>query len=123
MRKGSRAIISILAREATLKRRLRRHLTSLGFHKTEDGMLALPGAGKDVVRTLHNGQRNDRLAANREFITESYPKLIKHFASGDDIDTVRISPVLQRRAIRSYNLWRTGPAPRKLSQIEVESVD
>ncbi|MDO8589229.1 MAG: DUF4338 domain-containing protein [Armatimonadota bacterium] len=104
VRKNGRAI-SIVAREATLKRRLRRHLTSLGFQKTKDGMLALPGAGKDVVRTLHNGQRNDRLAANRKFITECYPKLIKHFASGDEIDAVRISPVLQRI---SSGTWEGG---------------
>jgi hypothetical protein len=96
MRKNGKAVISISAREATLKRRLRRHLTSLGFHKTEDGMLALPGAGKDVVRTIHSVQRDDRLAANRSFISERFPELIEHFASGEEIDTIRMSPVLQR---------------------------
>jgi len=96
MTKISKAVISISTREATLKRRLRRHLTSLGFHKTEEGMLAPPGTGKDIVRAVHNVQRNDRLTANRKFIFERFPKLIKHFASGEDIDAARISPVLQQ---------------------------
>lgn len=96
MRKYSEAIISISAREATLKRRLRRHLTSLGFHKTEDGMLAPPGTAKDVIRTVHAVQRNDRLAANRHFISDRFPKLIEHFASGEHVDAARISPVMQQ---------------------------
>ncbi len=102
MRKYSEAVISISAREAILKRRLRRHLTSLGFHKTEDGMLAPPGTGKDVVRTVHNLQRGDWLTANGKFIFERFPKVIKHFASGADIDTARISPVLQQISSKTW---------------------
>ena len=96
MRKNGKPVVSISAREATLKRRLRRHLTSLGFRKTETGGLAPPGTGKDAVRAVHNGQRADRLAASRNFISERFPKLIGHFASGDDIDPARISPALQQ---------------------------
>jgi len=33
---------------------------------------------------------------SRGFISERFPELIKHFASGEDIDPARISPVLQR---------------------------
>lgn len=61
MRKNSKAIITVSTREATLKRRFRRHLKSLGFHKADDGALLPPGTGKDVIRTIHNAQRNDRL--------------------------------------------------------------
>lgn len=96
MKKKGNTVVSISAREATLKRRLRRHLTSLGFKKDHEGSLAPPGTAKEVIRTIHNVQRDDRLAANREFITEKLPKLIKHFASGTEIDPARISPVLQR---------------------------
>jgi hypothetical protein len=45
---------------------------------------------------MHNSQRDDRLAVSREFIAERFPKLIKYFASGHDIDAARISPVLQQ---------------------------
>lgn len=96
MRNNAKTVVRISTREATLKRRVRRHLTSLGFRKTEDGMLAPPGTGKDAIRTIHSGQRNDRLAENREFISERFPKLIEHFGSGDDIDVARISPILQQ---------------------------
>ncbi len=95
MGKKGKAVIAISA-QATLKRRLRRHLRSLGFQKAEDGTLAPPGEGKDAIRTVHNVQRDDRLAANQEFIFARFPGLIKHFASGADVDATRISPVLQQ---------------------------
>ncbi len=95
MGKNTKAIITVSTREASLKKRFRRHLKSLGFHKADDGSLLPPGTGKDVVRTIHGAQRNDRLAASRSFISEKQPKLLKHFASGEDVDTAKISPVLQ----------------------------
>ena len=96
MKKKSTAVITISTRAASLKRRLRRHLKSLGFEKTENGGLVAPGTGKEVIRSMHNSQRDDRLAVSREFIAERFPKLIKYFASGHDIDAARISPVLQQ---------------------------
>jgi len=59
-------------------------------------MLAPEGTGKDVIRALHNAQRNARLKANRKFIEERLPDLLKYFASGADIDPAHISPVLKR---------------------------
>jgi hypothetical protein len=34
-------IITITTREASIKRRLRRHLAKLGFHKNSDGLLEI----------------------------------------------------------------------------------
>lgn len=96
MGKKRKAVISVSTREATLKKRLRRHLRALGFHKTDEGVFAPPGTGKDVIRTIHTVQRGDRLAANQNFISEHFSTLIKHFASGKDINVARITPVLQR---------------------------
>src|SRR5450755_1545710 len=96
MGKNRKAVICVSTREATLKKRLRRHLKSLGFHKTDDGVFAPPGAGKDVIRAIHSIQREDRLAANQTFISERLSTLLKYFASGKDTDATRISPVLQR---------------------------
>ena len=96
MGKKRKAVICVSTREATLKKRSRRHLRSLGFHKTDDGVFAPPGNGKDVIRTIHSVQRDDRLAANQNFISEHFSTLIKYFASGKDIDIAKISPVLQR---------------------------
>ena len=75
MCKNGKAVICVSTREATLKKRLRRHLKSLGFHKTDDGGFAPPGAGKDVIRTIHSVQRDDRLALNRKFISEHFSGL------------------------------------------------
>jgi hypothetical protein len=49
MGKNGKSVICVSTREASLKKRLRRHLKSLGFHKTDDGTFAPPGAGKDVM--------------------------------------------------------------------------
>jgi len=89
-------IIKIETREASLKRRLRRHLNKLGFVKGEDGLLQIAGTGKDVIRSLHSSHRADRIAQNREFIKEHSADLLKHFAIGKDIDPAKIKPVLQR---------------------------
>jgi hypothetical protein len=82
MGKNGKGVICVSTREAALKKRLRRHLKSLGFHKTDEGVFAPPGAGKDVIRTIHSIQRDDRLAVNRRFISERFSSLIKYFASG-----------------------------------------
>lgn len=37
-------IITIATREASIKRRLRRHLAKLGFHKNADGLLEITGS-------------------------------------------------------------------------------
>jgi hypothetical protein len=105
MGKNGKAVICVSTREATLKKRLRRHLKSLGFNKTDDGIFAPPGAGKEVIRTIHSVQRDDRLRANQQFISERFSTLLKHFASGKDIDVTRISPVLQRI---SSDTWESG---------------
>lgn len=95
MGKKRKSVITVSMREATLKKRLRSHLRSLGFTKSDDGVLMPPGSGKDVIRTMHAVQRDDRLAVSRRFISERFSQLIKHFASGPDIHPSRISPVLQ----------------------------
>lgn len=89
-------IIKIETRQASLKRRLRRHLKNLGFTKSADGLLETPGSGKDVIRSLHSIQRSDRLGQNRVFIKENSADLLKHFANGRDVDPLKIRPILQR---------------------------
>jgi hypothetical protein len=87
--------IRLSARDANLKRRLRRHLKSIGFSKGPDGGLVINGGGKDVIRTLHAAQRNAVLRQNRAFIAEHLPQLQKYFASGNDIEPSCIAPSLE----------------------------
>lgn len=68
-------VVRVTTREANLKRRLRRHLKSLGFEKNKDGELAPRGTGKEAIRTVHGVQREDRLAANKQFLSHQFPKL------------------------------------------------
>ena len=93
---NGKKIVRIATREASLRRKIRRHLRELGFHKTEEGSLEINGSGKDVIRALHSSQRDERLAANADFIAQRTPNLLRHFASGHEVSPAAITPVLDR---------------------------
>ena len=97
----SSKVISISPSEANLKRKLRRHLKGLGFTKSDNGDLQVAGPEKDIVRSLHSVQREDRLKSNREFIGANGGKLLRNFASGAEVDPTKISPVLERVSART----------------------
>jgi hypothetical protein len=84
------AVANVFSQEARLKRSIRRHFTKLGFSKAADGTLILPGATKDMVRSLHAGQRAEKLEASAKFVSRSLPKLLPHFADGSEINPSRI---------------------------------
>lgn len=96
MPKGYANIIRVNPREANLKRKLREHLQSLGFTKSEDGALQAPGNGKDTIRSLHRAQREERLTASQKFVSLKGARLMRFFASGREIEPEKISPVLER---------------------------
>ena len=96
MHKDPSIIVNVNLREARLKKKVREHLQSLGFTKSDAGALQAPGNTKEVIRTLHSAQRAERLAANQNFITLKSSKLSKFFASGKDVIPDKISPVLER---------------------------
>ena len=87
------------SKEAALKRALRAHLKNLGFSKNETGELVLPGASKSVIRSLHRGQRRERLAVAQPFLVRALPRALPYFADGSEIDPGRIS--LRLRIVKS----------------------
>ena len=88
MKKG--IIIKPYDPTAKLKRSIRRHFAKLGFTKGQDGMLVLPGTGKDNVRQLHSHQRNEQLKTGETFISRVMPKVLPFFADGDQIEPKKI---------------------------------
>ncbi|MBN9038828.1 MAG: DUF4338 domain-containing protein [Rhizobiales bacterium] len=86
------------SQEAELKRALRSHLHNLGFTKDEAGDLVLPGAGKEVIRKLHRGQRRERLVSSQCFLERALPRTLPHFADGNELEpraiTLALRPVL-----------------------------
>lgn len=92
----SSKVISLASREASLRRKIRRHLKTLGFSKSNQGKLEIGGDDKDIIRALHRSQRESRIAANAEFISHRAQRLLEHFASGVDITPSSITPVLER---------------------------
>lgn len=87
--------IDLDGRKNNLKRRVRRHLWSLGFTKDEHGSLKAPGTSKEIIRNLHARQRADIVKESQKFIEHWYPKLEKYFASGSDIEPAKIQPRLE----------------------------
>ncbi|WP_256586085.1 MULTISPECIES: Druantia anti-phage system protein DruA [Pseudomonadaceae] len=83
-------------REDNLAKKLREHLHSLGFTKSDEGGLQAPGNTKEAIRTLHSAQREERLSANQKFVSVMGGKLMRFFASGKEVDPEKISPVLER---------------------------
>ena len=89
-------IISISSREASLRRKIRRHLRTLGFTKTKDGVLKINSNHKEVIRSLHRVQREERLKTNANFLSRRVSALLPYFASGNEVDPTLITPVLEK---------------------------
>lgn len=89
-------IIKINPVEARIKRKLRKHLASLGFARDKSGNLALPDNSKETVRELHAPQRVAILDTQSEFVRLKYRKLCHYFASGKDVNPSQISVRLER---------------------------
>lgn len=107
-REQNNNVINLASREATLKRKIRRHLYRVGFRKSDDGLLCFDGSGKDVIRALHGHQRSQRLHDSRSFITKRTTKLLTYFASGREIEPEKISPSLEKISSDTWqsNLFR-----------------
>ena len=95
-RKHKSSVISVSARESSLRRRVRRQLRLLGFRKSDGGSLEIDGNDKDVVRNLHGPHRRDRLSTNADFLSKHASALLRYFASGRDINPAEIKPELER---------------------------
>ncbi|MFM0741699.1 DUF4338 domain-containing protein [Paraburkholderia xenovorans] len=101
-------IIQINTREALLKRRLRRHLASLGYSRTENGELKAPGTTKEVIRQLHGPQRREIIRTQADFIEKHLPHAQHYFASGAEVNVEKICPRIERVVSGTWqaNLFR-----------------
>jgi hypothetical protein len=89
-------LLELNMREAQLKRRLRRHLSSLGYTRSQNGNLFLQDVGKETIRQLHAPQRAAILKSQREFISAKLPGLQQYFASGNQVDPANIRVRIER---------------------------
>ena len=108
MKRKQHVVIQSSPREANLKHKVRCHLRTLGFRKSGQGTLEIAGSDKELIRATHSSQRCDRLAANARFLSQRAPTLLKHFASGREVDPEAITPVLKRVIAGTWqaNLFR-----------------
>ena len=68
------------------------HLLGLGFSKNGKGYYVEGGLTKQKIRDLHSAQRNDILKQRQSFVASQGPALIKHFATGRDVNPDAIDP-------------------------------
>ena len=68
------------------------HLLGLGFSKNGKGYYVEGGLTKQKIRDLHSAQRNDILKQRQSFVASQGPALIKHFATGRDVNPDAIAP-------------------------------
>ena len=68
------------------------HLTGLGFSKNGKGYYVDGVLTKQKIRDLHSAQRKDILKQRQSFVETQGSALIKHFASGRDVNPTAIDP-------------------------------
>lgn len=88
-------VVSLRAREARLRRRIRGHLNRLGFSKSADGLLLPSALDKDAYRSIHAHQRAEKLAKHKNWIEANSSRLMRFFASGKDVNVRAIVPRLE----------------------------
>lgn len=101
---SSARIVELSAREARLKRLVRKHLRDLGFQRAPDGSLQPPSLDKESYRHFHRSQRADKLEANSRWLGLNQVSLIRWFADGKDIDPTAITPELE---LVSKQTWQS----------------
>jgi len=89
-------VIEINPTEALLKRRLRKHLSSLGFSRGPNGNLSISDNSKAAIRILHAPQRAEILQAQTSFIERKLPTLERFFASGNEVNPEKIQVRIER---------------------------
>ena len=88
-------LIPIDTAAATLRRKIRRHLRSLGYIRDATGKLIAPRADKDTYRAAHERQREEKLQARPGLLARARTEFLPCFADGDEIEPERIQPQLQ----------------------------
>jgi hypothetical protein len=81
---------------AALKRKVRRHLSKLGYERGPVGELVPPALDKATYRIAHRTQRDDRRRKHAALIERGGDQLLSYFASGSDIRVPHIAPCIER---------------------------
>jgi hypothetical protein len=88
-------IVKVDAAGATLRRRIRAHLRSLGYTKDPEGNLVLALSDKSTYRALHEPQRLEKLAKRQSLVARAPDEFLKYFANGADVLPAHIDPELR----------------------------
>lgn len=90
-----RNIVPALSVEAQLKRKVRSHLSDLGFARDANGLLCPPRVDKQTIRRMHSHQKSKKLEQNEEFIKKNYHLLAQALAEGRELEPEKIDLCLR----------------------------
>lgn len=79
---------------SSLRQMIHEHLLGLGFSKNCNGYFVEGAISKQRIRNLHSVHRQEVLDKNKSFVSTYGPELVKHFATGRQVDPARIDPEL-----------------------------
>jgi hypothetical protein len=86
---------SIRDLEVRLKKKLHKHLLALGLQNgTRDNGEHIP-LDKDAIRLRHSFHREQWLKGYAQFLDQKLPQLLSYFASGNEINPVKIAPRIE----------------------------
>ncbi len=83
MNKMRKKIIKIHDFEDRLKRKIRRHLKSLGY-VIDNNKLIPPQLTKESIRLLHSKQRQEKIDSKKSFFKRLKPQIYNYFANGSE---------------------------------------
>ena len=87
-------IIKIHDFEDRVKRKIRRHLKSLGY-VIDNNKLIPPQLTKESIRLLHSKQRQEKIDSKKSFFKRLKPQIYNYFANGSEIVPNKIKPKLE----------------------------
>jgi len=79
---------------SALRRAIQARLRSIGFSKNGKGYIINGELTKQRIRDLHSTKRIEVLQRNRDFVEQYGHELVKHFATGRQVDPESIDPEL-----------------------------
>lgn len=83
----------LTAVERGLRTRLWNLLRAQGLRVGDDHLVQQRKYRKQQVRRIHSVSRDERLRLESPFVRAWLPKLLKHLASGSEVDPARIDPI------------------------------
>ena len=83
---------SIEKLEKRIKQNLEKHLKEIGLDITKNNKVSNINVNKEQIRNNHYSQKEEKNKQSKTFLEKNYNSLLRHFASGKDVNPNKIIP-------------------------------